>query len=133
MLACIPSNRVFHISSNRMTTICVKSFISKACSLNRTLKTINTLHQLKSIDKKVFHSFEYHRYFSTDSKLEKKMSDECQLAQTAKPSGDTIFGKIVRKEIPADIIYEDDQVHVKTNNQNYSLLIVSNLLLVFGI
>ena len=25
-------------------------------------------------------------------------------------SGDTIFGKILRKEIPADVIYEDDKV-----------------------
>lgn len=38
------------------------------------------------------------------------MSDEIEKAQTAKPGGDTIFGKIIRKEIPADIIYEDDQV-----------------------
>ncbi|XP_076818283.1 adenosine 5'-monophosphoramidase HINT1-like [Clavelina lepadiformis] len=36
------------------------------------------------------------------------MSDEVQKAQAAQPGGDTIFGKIVRKEIPADIIYEDD-------------------------
>ncbi|RNA34286.1 histidine triad nucleotide-binding 1 [Brachionus plicatilis] len=46
------------------------------------------------------------RYFSSSSK---KMSDEIKLAQTATPEGDTIFGKIIRKEIPADIIYEDDQ------------------------
>ena len=25
-------------------------------------------------------------------------------------SGDTIFGKILRKEIPADVVYEDDKV-----------------------
>ncbi len=31
-------------------------------------------------------------------------------AQSAQPGGDTIFGKIIRKEIPANIIYEDDQV-----------------------
>lgn len=99
-----------------MMTTCVKSLISKACSFNRTFKTINTLHQIKSIDKnKVFHSFEHYRYFSVNSKFEKKMSDECQLAQTAKPGGDTIFGKIVRKEIPADIIYEDDQVCIRIN------------------
>ncbi|XP_071479706.1 uncharacterized protein [Diadema antillarum] len=36
------------------------------------------------------------------------MSDEQAKAQMAKPGGDTIFGKIIRKEIPADIIYEDD-------------------------
>jgi hypothetical protein len=40
----------------------------------------------------------------------KDMSNEEQLAQTAKPGGDTIFGMIIRKEIPAKIIYEDDQV-----------------------
>eukprot|EP00053_Salpingoeca_punica_P024829 m.14799 g.14799 ORF g.14799 m.14799 type:complete len:297 (-) comp7229_c1_seq1:1487-2377(-) len=38
-----------------------------------------------------------------------KMSDEKAKAQTAKPGGDTIFGKILRKEIPASIVYEDDQ------------------------
>ncbi|XP_070772234.1 adenosine 5'-monophosphoramidase HINT1 [Enoplosus armatus] len=36
------------------------------------------------------------------------MADETAKAQAAKPGGDTIFGKIVRKEIPANIIYEDD-------------------------
>lgn len=40
------------------------------------------------------------------------MADETAKAQTAKPGGDTIFGKIVRKEIPAKLIYEDDQVCV---------------------
>jgi hypothetical protein len=41
------------------------------------------------------------------------MSDEVEKARTAVPpadSGDTIFGKIIRKEIPAKIIYEDDTV-----------------------
>ncbi|KAM4606980.1 adenosine 5'-monophosphoramidase HINT1 [Polymixia lowei] len=37
------------------------------------------------------------------------MSDEISKAQVAQPEEDTIFGKIVRKEIPTDIIYEDDQ------------------------
>ena len=46
----------------------------------------------------------------TRSFSSKKMSNEEQLAQTAKPGGDTIFGKIIRKEIPVKIIYEDDQV-----------------------
>ena len=36
-------------------------------------------------------------------------SDEVSKAQTAQPGGDTIFGKILRKEIPCDFIYEDDQ------------------------
>eukprot|EP01007_Sphenomonas_quadrangularis_P001505 NODE_2487_length_595_cov_68.516484_g2119_i0.p1 GENE.NODE_2487_length_595_cov_68.516484_g2119_i0~~NODE_2487_length_595_cov_68.516484_g2119_i0.p1 ORF type:complete len:141 (-),score=35.32 NODE_2487_length_595_cov_68.516484_g2119_i0:49-471(-) len=37
-----------------------------------------------------------------------RMASETEKAQTAKPGGDTIFGKIIRKEIPAKIIYEDD-------------------------
>jgi histidine triad (HIT) family protein len=43
------------------------------------------------------------------------MSDEVVKAQSAVPpsdANDTIFGKIIRKEIPADIIYEDDQVNM---------------------
>ncbi|XP_042289154.1 histidine triad nucleotide-binding protein 1 [Thunnus albacares] len=37
------------------------------------------------------------------------MADETAKAQVAKPGGDTIFGKITRKEIPVNFIYEDDQ------------------------
>jgi len=39
-------------------------------------------------------------------------SDEMTKAQTAKKpnGGDTIFGKMIRKEIPAKIIFEDDEV-----------------------
>ncbi|MBN3310734.1 adenosine 5'-monophosphoramidase HINT1 isoform X2 [Amia ocellicauda] len=37
------------------------------------------------------------------------MADEIAKAQTAQPGGDTIFGKIIRKEIPAKIFYEDEQ------------------------
>ena len=33
-------------------------------------------------------------------------------------SGDTIFGKILRKEIPADVIYEDDKVYTTFHNFN---------------
>ncbi|XP_017287255.1 histidine triad nucleotide-binding protein 1 [Kryptolebias marmoratus] len=36
------------------------------------------------------------------------MADETTKAQTAQPGGDTIFGKIVRKEIPVNLLYEDD-------------------------
>ena len=35
-------------------------------------------------------------------------SDEQEKAQHAQPAEDTIFDKLVRKEIPADIIYEDE-------------------------
>ncbi|KAL0963192.1 hypothetical protein UPYG_G00350920 [Umbra pygmaea] len=37
------------------------------------------------------------------------MADEVAKAQVAQPGGDTIFGKIIRKEIPANIFFEDDQ------------------------
>ena len=40
---------------------------------------------------------------------EAAMADEITKAQAAQPGGDTIFGKIIRKEIPAKIIFEDDQ------------------------
>ena len=38
------------------------------------------------------------------------MSDETAKAQSAKPTEDTIFGKIIRKEIPVDLLHDDDQV-----------------------
>ncbi|KAL1132656.1 hypothetical protein AAG570_010608 [Ranatra chinensis] len=37
------------------------------------------------------------------------MADEVAKAQTAVAGGDTIFGKILRKEIPCNFIYEDDK------------------------
>merc|ERR1719498_217972 len=37
------------------------------------------------------------------------MADEAAKAQVAQPGGDTIFGKICRKEIPANLIHEDDK------------------------
>ena len=40
-----------------------------------------------------------------------KMASEIDKAQTAAPGGDTIFGKIIRKEIKTDFIWEDDQVY----------------------
>jgi len=50
-------------------------------------------------------------HFSTGRKL---CNDEVEKAKSVASqhhkNEDTIFGKIVRKEIPADIIYEDDKV-----------------------
>lgn len=40
----------------------------------------------------------------------RKMATEVEKAQSASHNGDTIFGKILRKEIPCKFIYEDDQV-----------------------
>lgn len=38
------------------------------------------------------------------------MADETAKAQTAQPGGDTIFGKIARKEIEVNLLHEDDMV-----------------------
>lgn len=38
------------------------------------------------------------------------MANEVELAQTAEPGNDTIFGQILRKEIPCNFIYEDNLV-----------------------
>ncbi|XP_043480799.1 histidine triad nucleotide-binding protein 1 [Leptopilina heterotoma] len=40
---------------------------------------------------------------------QRKMSSEVEKAQAASPEEDTIFSKILRKEIPCNFIYEDDQ------------------------
>ncbi|XP_065164371.1 adenosine 5'-monophosphoramidase HINT1 [Atheta coriaria] len=37
------------------------------------------------------------------------MASEVELAQNASPGDDTIFGKILRGEIPCKLIYEDEQ------------------------
>lgn len=40
------------------------------------------------------------------------MADEVSKAQQATPGGDTVFGKILRKEIPCKFIYEDEEVFI---------------------
>lgn len=45
--------------------------------------------------------------FSCRNKV-RTMADEVEKAQTAQAGGDTIFGKILRKEIPCEFIYEDE-------------------------
>ena len=48
----------------------------------------------------------------TDRIVPAKMADEVQKAQCAEKTEDTIFGKILRKEIPCTFIHEDDQVRI---------------------
>ena len=81
---------------------------------NLLFKPAHSVNLLNSFKKSyAFHQVNSRRTFhlckSLNSKKEMSNNEE-QLAQTAMPGGDTIFGKIIRKEIPADIIYEDDQV-----------------------
>lgn len=42
--------------------------------------------------------------------LARQKMTEVEKAQSAVRENDTIFGKIIRKEIPAKIIFEDDEV-----------------------
>ena len=42
-----------------------------------------------------------------------EQDEEIKKAQTATEEVDTLFDKIVRKEIPANIIYEDELVSVR--------------------
>lgn len=49
-------------------------------------------------------------YMSRPLRCAAAMADEISKAQSAQPGGDTIFGKIIRKEIPAKVFYEDEQV-----------------------
>ena len=43
---------------------------------------------------------------------QRKMATEVEKAQTATPGESTIFGRILRKEIPCNFLYEDDQVRI---------------------
>ena len=38
------------------------------------------------------------------------MANEVEKAQQSQPGGDTIFGKIIRGEIPTDFLHQDDKV-----------------------
>ena len=40
-----------------------------------------------------------------------KMANEVEKAQQSQPGGDTIFGKIIRGEIPTDFLHQDDKVN----------------------
>lgn len=63
--------------------------------------------------RKLFFSSSSCSFYSYSTSSGANMSDEVAKAQTASgEEGDTIFGKIIRKEIPASFIYEDDQVSI---------------------
>ncbi len=57
------------------------------------------------------------------------MTDEVSLAQNAKVGGETIFGRIIRKEIPAKIIFEDEQVRTSVFIRPNDLLAVQKPML----
>lgn len=62
-----------------------------------------------------FSSIPFRRIVSSSGNISKslykrKMATEVEKARVATPGGDTIFGKILRKELPCNFIYEDDKV-----------------------
>ncbi|UJR37125.1 hypothetical protein I4U23_029829 [Adineta vaga] len=64
-----------------------------------SLASVATVHRTSS-----------YAYFSRSTPYcSAKIVDEVTKAQTAKPTEDTIFGKIARKEIKIDLLHEDDQ------------------------
>lgn len=78
-------------------------------SLSRKLLHFVSLVHLSNISKCSYRISSYN--FITFSGPRFKMS-EVEKSAIATPGGDTIFGKIVRKEIPCNFIYEDDLVSV---------------------
>ena len=56
------------------------------------------------------------------------MAAEVEAAREARVGGDTIFGKIVRGEIPCSFIYQDDQVRENTNYMRRKLYIICHRL-----
>merc|ERR1712127_256733 len=82
-------------------TFCSSSSTTNVARLNRFSASL-LLHSSASLTKQ-----QKNNLFSTTTTT--RMSNEEDKAQTAVPGGDTIFAKIIRKEIPAKILYEDDQ------------------------
>jgi len=66
-----------------------------------SLASVATVHRCSSY---AYLSFSTPHCSANNSKL-----DEVAKAQTAKPTEDTIFGKIARKEIKVDLLHDDDQ------------------------
>ena len=62
------------------------------------------------------------RKFVLNQWTNRKMSSEVEKAQTAKPSGDSIFSKIIRKEIPATILFEDELVSLPDDRSSHCQL-----------
>lgn len=79
-------------------------------SRNRKLLNYNSVTQFSNFLRCNYRISAFN--FTRTSRPAFKMSDELEKASTAIPGGDTIFGKILRKEIPCNFIYEDDRVSI---------------------
>lgn len=78
-------------------------------AISRKLLHFVSLVELSNISKCSYRTSSYN--FTIFSGPRFKMS-EVEKSAIATPGGDTIFGKIIRKEIPCNFIYEDDLVSV---------------------
>lgn len=81
-------------------------------AFSRKLLNFVSLVQISNISKCSYRTSSYN--FTRISGPGFKMS-EVEKSSIASPGGDTIFGKILRKEIPCNFIYEDDRVSVTTD------------------
>lgn len=77
---------------------------------SRKLLNLLCLVQFGSLSKCSYRSSVFN--LTKTSNTSYKMSNEVDKAKIALPGGDTIFGKILRKEIPCNFIYEDDRVSI---------------------
>lgn len=84
---------------------------------SRNLPNYVSLLQIGCLSKCDYRTSVYN--FAKTSRPRFKMSDEVEKASTALPGGDTIFGKILRKEIPCNFIYEDDRVSMIKNIHHF--------------
>ena len=56
------------------------------------------------------------------------MANEVEKAQQSKPKGDdTIFGKIIRGEIPTDFIHQDNKVTNRGSYRHYTVFTVCGI------
>lgn len=75
---------------------------------SRKLLHFVSLIQIRNLSKCGYRTSTHNFTWTSNPRF--KMSDEVEKASTAIAGGDTIFGKILRKEIPCNFIYEDDRV-----------------------
>jgi hypothetical protein len=114
--ASILMKRTFFFNSKLLNqrSILLKELNNKLSTTATTTTTTTCLYQNNS-SFKIINRLDHKLIKSSTITIQKrfKMSDEVEKAQKASPpstAGDTIFAKIIRKEIPAKIIFEDEQV-----------------------
>ncbi|CAG9541026.1 unnamed protein product [Cercopithifilaria johnstoni] len=72
------------------------------------------LSTMQTLSSRFLRNFKFYEIYQQKEQwhtcMLRKMESEVEKAQKAGPESDTIFGKIIRKEIPATIVIEDDDV-----------------------